>query len=82
MFIIVKYGNKKDALFNICCKTNLLVENMKQRCNVDNSIEIDLLDMNGFSKHIQESRNPYAHDVLKNREILILARIESELPNR
>lgn len=78
MFVVVKYGDKKDALFNIFCKTNILIENIKQRCYVDDTIEIDLIDLNGISKHIQESRNPYAHSLLKNREILILAKVESK----
>lgn len=84
MFITVKFGEKEEALFNPYCKTMLLLENIKQRCNCREE-EVDLSDNEGNIKHLSETPLRYASEVLRERESFVLIRVdkndESHKPN-
>lgn len=72
MFITVNYGDKKKALFNPNCKTRLLLENIKDRCQIPREMEIDLSDNTGHLKHLAQSTCLYANEILTTeRELLV-----------
>ncbi|XP_072049670.1 uncharacterized protein CXorf65 homolog [Amphiura filiformis] len=85
MFITVKYGEKEEALFNPNCKTLLLLENIKLRCNCTDDVDVDLSDHEGNVKHLLEAPARYANEVLKGREAFVLVKVEknddSQKPN-
>ncbi|XP_077990798.1 uncharacterized protein C22orf15-like [Glandiceps talaboti] len=78
MFITVRYGDAEEAIFNPYCRTMLLLENIKQRCRCGEDVEVDLSDNEGNIKylHSAESLQKYANEILKEREILILVKVE------
>ncbi|XP_054760461.2 uncharacterized protein CXorf65 homolog [Lytechinus pictus] len=76
MFITVKYGEKEEALFNPNCKTMLLLEDIKRRCKCSMGVEVDLSDQEGNIKHLSESPQRYANEVLKERESFVLIKVE------
>eukprot|EP00057_Strongylocentrotus_purpuratus_P003714 XP_003727204.1 PREDICTED: uncharacterized protein LOC100889490 isoform X2 [Strongylocentrotus purpuratus] len=76
MFITVKYGEKEEALFNPNCKTMLLLEDIKRRCRCSTDVEVDLSDREGNIKHLMESPQRYANEVLKERESFVLIKVE------
>ena len=77
MFIYVKYGNNEEAMVNINCKIINLLRYLKNFPNAKH-IDLDLSDVNGDVKNLQENRDKYADSLLKEKEKYILLRIESE----
>ncbi|XP_038065810.1 uncharacterized protein CXorf65 homolog [Patiria miniata] len=82
MFITVRFGEKEEALFNPNCRTLLLLENIKQRCNCAEDVDVDLSDNEGNVKHLLETPLRYANEVLKERETLVLVRVEKNEGNQ
>jgi hypothetical protein len=53
-----------------------LFDYIKSFCNIDDEIEIDLCDLTGEMKHLQENLNMFANSILKEKEKYILVRVE------
>ncbi|XP_039248520.2 uncharacterized protein LOC120326323 isoform X2 [Styela clava] len=76
MFIVVNYGERKQALFNPNCKMQHLLENIKERCQFPRNIEIDLSDDIGNLKNLSKSTCQYANEILNvERENLVLIEV-------
>ncbi|XP_078539999.1 uncharacterized protein CXorf65 homolog [Lissotriton helveticus] len=71
MFVRVLHGDNEEALFNIQCRVQLLLEGIKRTCHCE-SEEIELADENGQVKNLLENRYCYASDILSERETFIL----------
>ena len=56
---------------------DLLLRSIAKKCNCEN-VEIELVDLNGEVKQVNEFKSQYAHHFLKDREILILVKIDSK----
>eukprot|EP00116_Pleurobrachia_bachei_P012236 sb/3472498/ len=53
MFIVVRYGNNQELLFNPLCRIANLLSDIKQRCELTQPIEnLDLCDENGVAKEL------------------------------
>ncbi|XP_067673848.1 uncharacterized protein C22orf15-like [Haliotis asinina] len=75
-FIIVKYGDDQQALFNPWCTTHTLIEWIRKKCNCSHDITIDLIDQDGQVKNLAGSNEEYANELVNGRETYILIRVE------
>ncbi|CAF0943677.1 unnamed protein product [Didymodactylos carnosus] len=79
MLIIVLYGDNQRAIFNPDCKTINLISSIRKNCRCDRNICVDLCDLTGDLRHISESaEQEYASALFKDREKLVLIRIEKQ----
>ncbi|XP_069080540.1 uncharacterized protein CXorf65 homolog isoform X1 [Pleurodeles waltl] len=72
MFVTVLHGDNEEALFNIHCRVQLLLEGIKRTCHCEPEVEIELADENGQIKNLLENRHCYASEILSERETCIL----------
>ncbi|KAM4702882.1 uncharacterized protein CXorf65 homolog [Rhinophrynus dorsalis] len=72
MFITVLYGDNEEALFNINCKVQLLLESIKNCCHYENEGELELADESGQVKNLLENKQRYASEILNERETCVL----------
>ncbi|XP_055516766.1 uncharacterized protein CXorf65 homolog isoform X1 [Leucoraja erinacea] len=72
MFITVLYGDNEHALFNPYCKTQILLDYIKQNCHYETEAEIDLADENGEVKNLLLNQHSYSSDILTGREVYVL----------
>ncbi|XP_031762494.1 uncharacterized protein CXorf65 homolog isoform X2 [Xenopus tropicalis] len=77
MFITVLYGDNEEALFNINCKVQLLLESIKTCCHYDNEGEVELADESGQVKNLLENPQRYASEFLNERETCVLLSVTS-----
>ncbi|XP_020897026.1 uncharacterized protein CXorf65 homolog isoform X1 [Exaiptasia diaphana] len=77
MFIVVRYGENEQSLFNLNCRTRVLYENIKERCDCDSEDCIDLADENGVLKGFPDrlTENEYGCEFLTSRASYILLQI-------
>ncbi|XP_045173617.2 uncharacterized protein CXorf65 homolog [Mercenaria mercenaria] len=75
-FIIVKYGDNEEAIFNPWCSSYTLMEWIRKKCNCDDDIVIDLVDMDGQVTNLPGRTKEYATEVVTARGIYILIRVE------
>ena len=54
-----------------------LLVSISKRCSCEN-IEFDLVDLNGRVKQIQEFKSQYATIIFKDRELLLLVKVDSK----
>ncbi|KAE8591945.1 hypothetical protein XENTR_v10018611 [Xenopus tropicalis] len=78
MFITVLYGDNEEALFNINCKVQLLLESIKTCCHYDNEGEVELADESGQVKNLLENPQRYASEFLNERETCVLLSVTSK----
>ncbi|KAL4238970.1 protein cxorf65 [Mactra antiquata] len=76
MFVTVRYGDDQSRLFNINCRNEVLLYQIKKRCKMDRDEIIDLSDEHGTVKNLRQNLNEYGYDYLKERESLILLRVD------
>ncbi|OCT72251.1 uncharacterized protein CXorf65-like isoform X1 [Xenopus laevis] len=79
MFITVLYGDNEEALFNINCKVQLLLESIKTCCHYDNEGDVELADQSGQVKNLLENPQRYASELLNERETCVLLSV-TKLP--
>ncbi|XP_067910428.1 uncharacterized protein CXorf65-like isoform X1 [Heterodontus francisci] len=72
MFITVLYGDNEHALFNSYCKTQVLLDCIKQNCCYETEAEVDLADESGQVKNLLQNQHSYASEILTEREVYIL----------
>ncbi|XP_031574276.1 uncharacterized protein CXorf65 homolog [Actinia tenebrosa] len=79
MFVVVRFGDDEQRLFNTNCRAKILYENIKERCNCQSEDVIDLADENGFLKNLPgRPPNEYATTFLPNRSTFILLQITED----
>lgn len=78
MFITVRYGDGEESIFNPNCRTNILLEDIKRRCNCTKDATVDLSDESGNLKYLANHPMSYATEILKERESLVLIRVEKK----
>ncbi|XP_069080541.1 uncharacterized protein CXorf65 homolog isoform X2 [Pleurodeles waltl] len=81
MFVTVLHGDNEEALFNIHCRVQLLLEGIKRTCHCEPEVEIELADENGQIKNLLENRHCYASEILSERETCILLAVSPKLGN-
>ncbi len=54
-----------------------LLNYIRKKCEYKEDLELDLCDLNGEVKHLNENLDTYANTILKDREELILIKLES-----
>ncbi|KYO38996.1 hypothetical protein Y1Q_0022586 [Alligator mississippiensis] len=74
MFITVLFGavENEQALFNINCKVQPLLESMKHCCGCESEGEIELADESGQVKNLLQNQHGYASELLHERELCVL----------
>ncbi|XP_045172483.1 uncharacterized protein CXorf65 homolog [Mercenaria mercenaria] len=77
MFVTVRYGDNESRLFNINCRNEVLLYQIKKRCKMDHDEIIELSDEQGSVKNLRQNLNEYGYDYLKERETLILLRVDA-----
>ncbi|XP_029429835.1 uncharacterized protein LOC115074487 isoform X2 [Rhinatrema bivittatum] len=65
------FTDNEEALFNIQCKVQLLLQSIKSTCHCDDG-EIELADENGHVKDLLRNQQCYASELLSERETLVL----------
>lgn len=76
MFIYVKYGNNEEAMVNINCKVINFLRYLKNFPNTSDT-DLDLCDITGDIKYLQDNRDKYASALLKEKERYVLLKIDS-----
>ncbi|KAK7483711.1 hypothetical protein BaRGS_00025032 [Batillaria attramentaria] len=80
-FIIVKYGDNQEAIFNPWCTTHTLLEWIRRKCHCDEDIILDLVDLEGQVKNLSSSSEEYASDFVTARETYILIKVDKQGEN-
>ncbi|KAL4223371.1 hypothetical protein ACF0H5_016841 [Mactra antiquata] len=75
-FIIVKYGDNEEALFNPWCSSFTLMEWIRKKCNCEDDMVIDLVDLEGQVTNLAGRAKEYATDIVTARGTYILIRVE------
>ena len=76
MFVTVKYGDGEELLCNPQCKTDVLLDNIRRRCSFEKGVIVDLSDESGNLKYLRGHPESYATEFLKDRESLVLIRVD------
>ncbi|XP_064620918.1 uncharacterized protein LOC135483800 isoform X2 [Lineus longissimus] len=79
-FITVLFGDNQKAIFNPRCRSQILLEFIRRKCNCENEA-IDLIDFEGVVKNLSSAKLfDYAHEhqSVGSRESYVLVRVESE----
>lgn len=76
MFVTVKYGDGEHLLCNPDCKTDVLLDDIRRRCSYEKGVIVDLSDESGNLKYLRDHPQSYATDFLKDRESLVLIRVD------
>ncbi|XP_051896124.1 uncharacterized protein CXorf65 homolog isoform X2 [Pristis pectinata] len=75
MFITVLYGDNEHAHFNTYCKTQILLDYIKQNCHYETEADIDLANKNGEVQNLLQNQHGYASDALTGREVYVLVSV-------
>jgi len=78
MFITVRYGDSEESIFNPNCRTDILLDDIKRRCNCTKDATVDLSDESGNLKYLVNHPLSYASEILKERESFVLIRVEKK----
>lgn len=76
MFITVRFGDCEQSIFNPNCRTELLLDAIKRKCNCTKDATVDLSDELGNLKYLGNHPLSYASEHLKARESFVLIRVE------
>ncbi|EDO43643.1 predicted protein [Nematostella vectensis] len=77
MFIIVRYGDDSQLLCNINCRSRVLYESIKDRCECQTEDVIDLADETGTLKNLSDRPiQQYALEYLTSRASYILMKVK------
>nr|XP_022333933.1 uncharacterized protein CXorf65 homolog [Crassostrea virginica] len=76
MFVTVKYGDEQARLFNANCRNEVLLQAIKKRCECHREDVVELSDEKGVVKHLRNFPYDYGTDHLKERETLILLKVD------
>jgi len=77
MFIFVKYGHNEECMVNINCRIINLLRYLKNFPNTS-GYDLDLADLTGDVKCLQDNRDKYASSLLKEKEKYVLLKIDSK----
>ncbi|KAH9525557.1 hypothetical protein Btru_001688 [Bulinus truncatus] len=80
-FVVIKYGDDKEALLNSRCPTLTFVQWIRRVCDCGNDIVLDLVDLDGQVKNLPVSSAEYASDYVTGRETYVVIRVEKEGEN-
>lgn len=75
-FIIVKYGDNEEAIFNPWCSSHTLMEWIRKKCNCEEDVTIDLVDLEGQVTNLAGRSKEYANEIVTGRGTYILIRVE------
>lgn len=75
-FIIVKYGDNEEAIFNPWCSSYTLMEWIRKKCNCEEDVTIDLVDLDGQITNLSGRTKEYANELVTGRGTYILIRVE------
>lgn len=78
MFITVRFGDGEESIFNPNCRTDILLDDIKRRCNCNKDATVDLCDESGNLKYLVNHPLSYATELLKEREAFVLIRVEKK----
>lgn len=78
MFITVRFGDGEESLFNPNCRTHILLDDIRRRCNCTKDATVDLSDESGNLKYLLNHPLSYATELLKTRESFVLIRVEKK----
>ncbi|KAI0215534.1 Lysozyme [Lamellibrachia satsuma] len=70
------HRDKEDEVFNANCWCISLLDNIREKCQCPNDMEVELSDEHGHVKHLSELPYRYASELLQERERLVLLRVE------
>ncbi|CAG2235526.1 unnamed protein product [Mytilus edulis] len=76
MFVTVKYGDDQSKIFNANCRNDILLHSIKEKCKCNSNDIVELSDEDGIVKDLRRHPFEYGVDFLKERETLILLKIE------
>ncbi|XP_048736305.1 uncharacterized protein CXorf65 homolog [Ostrea edulis] len=76
MFVTVKYGDEQTRLFNANCRNDVLLQHIKKRCDCHREDIVELSDEKGVVKHLRNYPYDYGIDHLRERETLILLKVD------
>ncbi|WAR19274.1 CX065-like protein [Mya arenaria] len=79
MFVTVRYGEDERRIFNINCRNEVLLHQIKKRCKLERDEVIELSDETGVVKNLRQNMDEYGVDFLKERETVILLRVETTI---
>lgn len=77
MFVTVRFGEDKKRLFNANCRNEILLDHIKKKCDCELDDIVELSDEQGVVKNLRNHPLDYGTDYLKERETLILLKVES-----
>ncbi|KAH3854852.1 uncharacterized protein LOC127870833 [Dreissena polymorpha] len=77
MFVTVRYGEDERRIFNINCRNEVLLHQIKKKCKVDREEVIELSDEHGTVKNLRQNLDEYGYEYLKERETVILLKVET-----
>ncbi|KAK3592655.1 hypothetical protein CHS0354_034732 [Potamilus streckersoni] len=80
-FIIVKYGDNQEAIFNPWCTSHNLLEWIRRKCNCEDDVVLDLVDQEGQVLNLAGRLKDYACQLVSGRETYILIRVERQSDN-
>ncbi|GFR95938.1 hypothetical protein ElyMa_004441600 [Elysia marginata] len=80
MFVIVRYGDDQKQIFNPNCLNTILLRYIKRRCCCDPQDTVELSDEKGVVKNLRQFPQEYAKAYVKDREVLILIKVENVEP--
>ncbi|XP_070572233.1 uncharacterized protein CXorf65 homolog [Ptychodera flava] len=75
-FVIVKYGDNQQKIFNPLCSNLVLLECIRRNCKCDKGVMLDLTDAEGNVKHLNENLQSYATNYLQGRTTYWLIKVE------
>ncbi|XP_046569034.1 uncharacterized protein CXorf65-like [Haliotis rubra] len=77
MYVIVRYGDRQQHIFNPNCRSSTLLRSIRDKCSCGDAAEdIELSDECGNIKYLRDAHNRYANEVLGERETLVLLRVD------
>ncbi|XP_033627961.1 uncharacterized protein CXorf65 homolog [Asterias rubens] len=76
-FITVKFGDNDQRIFNPYCNCLILLECIRNKCNIDDeNVILDLSDASGNVKRLADNLQSYANVYLDGRETYWLIKVE------
>lgn len=71
--------DNQSQIFNHNCKNGVLLGHIRQQCGLLPDANIDLSDEKGSVKQLHYNLDDYGTDYLRDREILVLLKVNSKL---
>ncbi|XP_064600914.1 uncharacterized protein LOC135467084 [Liolophura sinensis] len=77
MFVTVKFGEDVSEIYNPDCRNDVLLQHIKSKCKLAGTDDVlELSDERGVVKNLRNYPTDYAAEYLRDREILILLRVD------